>query len=62
MITKKEIKDKLDSLSDEEIHGIICKALESANVPYTINNKDGIKFEPLKPEDYMEDYMMDLED
>lgn len=50
---KKEIKDKLDSLSDEEIHSIICRALESANVPYTINNKDGIKFEPLKPEDYI---------
>lgn len=53
-MTKKEIKDKLDSLSDEEIHSIICKALVSANVPYTINNKDGIKFEPLKPEDYID--------
>jgi len=30
---RKEFKDKLDSLSDEEIHNIICKALESANVP-----------------------------
>ena len=52
---RKEFKDKLDSLSDEEIHNIICKALESANVPYTLNNKEGIKFEPLKPEDYMTD-------
>ena len=56
-VLRTKIKDKLDSLSDEEIHNIIIKALDSANVPYTLNNKEGIKFEPLKPEDYMIDWI-----